>query len=73
MQLYDVLTTVQREGRRAVWFQRPDDLAFEVARFPAGTVLNVELWRDLDGDRIYFERDEVSDYSEGLRGPLTVR
>jgi len=73
LQLYDVLTTVQREGRRAVWFQRPDDLAFEVARFPAGTVLNVELWRDLDGDRIYFERDEVSDYSEGLRGPLTVR
>jgi S1-C subfamily serine protease len=73
LQIGDVLTSVQREGRRAVWFQRPDDLANEVARFPAGTVLRIELWRDLDGDGIYFERDPLSDYSEGLRGPLTVR
>jgi S1-C subfamily serine protease len=71
--VHDVLTTVQREGRRAVWFQRPDDMAFEVSRYPPGTVLKLELWRDLDNDGIYFERDEVSDYSEGLRGPLTVR
>ena len=73
LQVHDVLTTVQRAERRAVWFQRPDDLAFEVARCPAGTVLRVELWRDLDHDGIYFERDEVNDYSEGLRGPITVR
>jgi serine protease Do len=73
IQVDDVLTTVQREGRRAVWFQRPDDLAREVTRFPAGTELTIELWRDLDRDGTYFERDATSDYSEGLRGPLVVR
>ncbi len=73
VQVGDVLTTVQRQGRRADWFQRPDDLANEIARLPVGTTLTVELWRDLDGDGIYFERDSLSDYSEGLRGPLTVR
>src|SRR6185436_20558360 len=52
VQVDDVLTTVQREGRRAAWFQRPDDLANEVARFPPGTTLTIELWRDLDGDGI---------------------
>jgi serine protease Do len=73
IQVDDVLTTVQREGRRAVWFQRPDDLANVVVRFPPGTVLKIELWRDLNANGIYFERDPLGDYSEGLRGPLTVR
>jgi serine protease Do len=70
----DVLTTVKRPRRKTdEYFHRPSDLAGVVAQLAPGAVLTVEVWRDLDGDGIYFERDLLSDYSEGLRGPLTVR
>ncbi len=71
----DILHTVQRPGpgRRATWFQRPDDLAGVVMRIPAETELLIEVVRDLDGDGLFFEQDPNSDYSEKFRGPLVVR
>jgi serine protease Do len=72
VQVGDILTVVQRPGRAEVMFQRPDDLAGVVARMPAGLELNIEVWRDLDGDDFYFELDAAGDYSERFRGPLTV-
>ncbi|MSR62657.1 MAG: trypsin-like serine protease [Planctomycetes bacterium] len=69
----DVLTTVQRKGGRETWFQRPEDLAGVALRLPAGTELTVEIWRDTDGDGVYFERDVESNYSEHYKGTLSVR
>jgi len=73
LQVHDVITTLKREGRRASWFQRPEDLAVVVSRLPPGTELTIEVWRDLDEDGVYFERDATSDYSEGLTGPIRLR
>ncbi len=68
----DILYTLQREGRQKTWFQRPDDLAGAISRLPTGTVLAIEIVRDLDGDGRYFELDAERDYSERFRGTLTV-
>jgi serine protease Do len=73
LQKGDVLTTIQRPGRRAQWFRQPEDLAGVVARLAPGTVITVELWRDLDGDEVYFERDAQTGDSEGLTGELRLR
>ncbi|NOT30226.1 MAG: trypsin-like serine protease [Planctomycetes bacterium] len=71
----DILYTVQRPGpgRRATWFQRPDDLAGVVMRLPADTELQIEVVRDVDGDGRFFERDVASDYNETFSGPFIVR
>jgi serine protease Do len=69
----DVITTVQRERGRETWFQRPEDLAGLVVRLASGAALTIEVWRDIDGDGIYFEKDAARDYSERFRGPLTLR
>ena len=69
----DILTTLQRPNQRPRWFQRAEDLAVAISRLPAGTVVEIQLWRDLDQDQIYFEYDERSGYLEGLKGPLTLR
>jgi serine protease Do len=73
LQRGDVLRGVALPRQRAVHYRRPDQLANVVARLKPGTVIEVELWRDLNENGIYFERDIATDYSEGLRGPLTVR
>jgi serine protease Do len=69
----DVITTVQRERGRETWFQRPEDLAGLAMRLPSGAVLTIEVWRDLDEDGVYFEKDAARDYSERFRGPVTLR
>jgi serine protease Do len=70
----DVITWMKRERwLDPIWFQHPEDLAVAITRLPAGTVLTLELWRDLNENDIYFERDAVTDYSEGLTGPITLR
>jgi serine protease Do len=73
MKVGDVLTTVQRPKQRPLYYQRPDQLAGVLTRLPEKTQLEVELWRDMNENGIYFERDAASDYSEGLHGPLIVR
>jgi len=73
VQVEDVLRGVARAGQRPIHYRRPDQLAGDVAHLEPGTALEIEIWRDLNGNGVYFERDARSDYSEGLRGPLTVR
>jgi len=70
----DVFTSFKKprwlEGR---WVQRIEDLAWLLSGLPAGTPLEFELYRDVDGDGRYFEMDAATDYSEKFKGSLTLR
>ena len=70
----DILRGVKRPRQRSVYYRRPDQLASDIAGLEPRTELEIELWRDLNENGVYFEREPVrGGYSEGLLGPITVR
>ena len=69
----DLLWTLQRGNGRETWFQSPYDLALQVARLERGEELKLQLWRDVDGDQVFMEKDPASDYSELFRGSIRLR
>jgi len=73
LEVGDLLWTLQRGSGKETWFQSPYDLALQLARLPSGEELKMQLWRDVDGDQIFMEKDPASDYSELFRGALRLR
>lgn len=67
----DVVRAVRPQGwRNASKVKNGEDLAFLLLRLDPGTPLEVEIWRDEDGDG-YYERD--AEYSEVFTGFLALR
>lgn len=66
----DVIRAVRPEGWRPSKLKNGEDLAFLILRLEPGTEVEVEIWRDDDGDG-YYERD--AEYSEVFNGVMSLR
>ncbi len=69
MQEGDIIESLTLAGGRYYQPRNPADLAILVNRLEPGEKLELDLWRDLDGDQ-RFERD--AGYSELFQGPLEL-
>ena len=70
IQAGDVIAAVRAQGYRAAKLDRPRELAYLVSRLDPGTSLQVEVFRDDDGDGSYERNDK---YSELYTGTLRIR
>ncbi len=66
----DVIRAVRPQGWRPSKLKNGEDFAFLILRLEPGIELEVEIWRDEDGDG-YYERD--AEYSEVFTGVLPLR
>jgi len=73
LEVGDLLWTLQRGNGKETWFQSPYDLALQLARLPRDEELKLQLWRDVDGDEVFMEKDPAADYSELFRGTIRLR
>jgi S1-C subfamily serine protease len=64
----DVIAAVRPDGRRSTRLERAHDLAMLVARLEPDTTMDIEVWRDDDGDGSFERNADVSElYSGALR------
>jgi len=70
IQAADVFAAVRPEGYRSYQLGQPQDLALLLKRLPPGTTLEIEVWRDDDGNGVLERNDR---YSELYSGKIQLR